>query len=365
MLNKLFSLPISQHRTVGLDILRTVAILLVMISHSKTYLPRDIQIFLSFFLIDGVAVFFVLSGFLIGRIMIKVFSDEISLRQIVNFWAKRWLRTLPNYYFILLILSTIEALMNGKNITYNLFTYAFFLQNLYYPIEHFFPESWSLAVEEWFYLIFPVILFLIQFLLGKQSKKMIFLIIIILIILFANTMRMYYYFDLKIKNYYIYDRYFVRQVITRIDAIIYGVLSAWTYVYYPNLFNRHKKRNFILGCLIILIIHNVESQYQPFQYLLSFTLSSVGIMITLPFLNSIKKIKFKSLQKVIIHLSLISYSMYLINFSLVIFWILPLFKIEADIINFFLFWGITITISTILYKRLELPFLTFRDKILK
>lgn len=73
----------------------------------------------------------------------------------------------------------------------------------------------------------------------------------------------------------------------------------------------------------------------------------------------------KILEYIIIHISLISYSMYLINLSLVTFWILPLFRIQTDIINFFLFWGITIVISTILYKKLELPFLTFRDKILK
>ena len=54
MLKKLFSLSTSGNRTIGLDILRTVAILLVMISHSKVYLPEDFQNFLSFFLIDGV-----------------------------------------------------------------------------------------------------------------------------------------------------------------------------------------------------------------------------------------------------------------------------------------------------------------------
>ncbi|VXC27694.1 MULTISPECIES: acyltransferase family protein [Chryseobacterium] len=364
MLKKLFSLSTSGNRTVGLDILRTVAILLVMISHSKIYLPEDFQNFLSFFLIDGVAVFFVLSGFLIGKIMIKVFTEETSFKQIFNFWARRWLRTLPNYYFILLILIGLEGLVNGKNITYDLFKYSFFLQNLYYPIENFFPESWSLTVEEWFYLICPLLFFLIHFLFRK-SKKTTFLVGIILIILFANIVRIYYYFDLGAKNYFIYDRYFVRQVITRIDAIIYGVLAAWIYVYYPNVFNKYRNINFIIGCIALLLIHNLESLYQPFQYLLSFTLASIAIMITLPFLNSIKNIKFKSLQNIIIHISLISYSMYLINLSLVNFWILPLFKIRTDIINFFLFWSITIIISTILYKRLELPFLTFRDKILK
>ncbi|MFL9834772.1 acyltransferase family protein [Chryseobacterium terrae] len=364
MLKKLFSLS-TGHRIVGLDILRTIAILLVMISHSKVYLPESIQRFLSFFLIDGVAAFFVLSGFLIGRIMIKVFSEKISFKQIFNFWARRWLRTLPNYYFILLILIGLEGLVNNIDISSYIFKYSFFLQNLYYPIDHFFPESWSLAVEEWFYLICPLLFFLIYSFFVKYSRKKIFFMGIVSIILFANIVRIYYYFDLGSKNYFTYDRYFVRQVITRIDAIIYGVLAAWLYVYYPALFNKNKTVSFILGCIGVLLIHNFEYFYQPFQYLLSFTLTSIAIMLTLPFLNNIKQIKFKVLQYSIVHISLISYSMYLINLSLVTFWILPLFKIQTDIVNFFLFWGITMAISTILYKKLELPFLTLRDKILK
>lgn len=365
MFKKLFLLPTSEQRTVGLDILRTIAILLVMISHSKTYLPENIQSFLSFFLIDGVAVFFVLSGFLIGRIMIKVFTKEISFKQIFNFWARRWLRTLPNYYFILLILIGLEGIINNKDITPYIFKYSFFIQNLYYPIGDFFPESWSLAVEEWFYLVCPLLFFLLYSFVKKQSKKNIFFGGILLVILFTNIVRVYYYFDLGSKNYFTYDRYFVRQVITRIDAIIYGVLAAWVYVYYPAIFNKNRAINFILGCITILLIHNFESQYQPFQYLLSFSLTSIAIMLTLPFLNNMKQIKFKALQYGIVHISLISYSMYLINLSLVTFWILPLFKIQTDFINFFLFWGITLVISTILYKKLELPFLTLRDKILK
>ena len=61
--------------------------------------------FINHISIDGVSIFFVLSGFLIGGILIKVLETEpATFKTLFNFWIRRWFRTLPNYLFILLIL---------------------------------------------------------------------------------------------------------------------------------------------------------------------------------------------------------------------------------------------------------------------
>lgn len=115
MVNKLLDvlrIDFTENRVFGLDFLRSIAILLVMIGHSVGYLPLKIQQFIRPFLVDGVAIFFVLSGFLIGGIMIKSFQKEINFKNITNFWIRRWMRTLPNYYLILSIL-LITQYMNG------------------------------------------------------------------------------------------------------------------------------------------------------------------------------------------------------------------------------------------------------------
>ena len=56
-------------------------------------------------LINGVELFFVLSGFLIGGILIKTFQKDNSfgIKTISNFWIRRWFRTLPNYDLILIL----------------------------------------------------------------------------------------------------------------------------------------------------------------------------------------------------------------------------------------------------------------------
>nr|WP_129057808.1 MULTISPECIES: acyltransferase family protein [unclassified Chryseobacterium] len=59
------------HRIFGLDILRMLAIMFVVISHTPTLLPPSVYTFLEYFIFDGVCIFFVLSGFLIGNIIIR------------------------------------------------------------------------------------------------------------------------------------------------------------------------------------------------------------------------------------------------------------------------------------------------------
>lgn len=91
-------------RNFGLDLFRAIAILLVVFSHGKFLLNGTvIENFPFFKMLDGVDLFFVLSGFLIGGILLKSSSEGLNWRGVAHFWKRRWLRTLPNYYLILLL----------------------------------------------------------------------------------------------------------------------------------------------------------------------------------------------------------------------------------------------------------------------
>lgn len=97
-----------KHRVFGLDVVRAVAILLILCSHSTILLFPNSEAtglrFIQFFGTIGVDIFFVLSGFLIGTILIKhIESNQTQSKHFVQFWVRRWLRTLPNYYLILLV----------------------------------------------------------------------------------------------------------------------------------------------------------------------------------------------------------------------------------------------------------------------
>jgi peptidoglycan/LPS O-acetylase OafA/YrhL len=146
-------------RVYGLDILRAAAILFVVYGHGGELIrtPGVLPYYhIPYF--DGVQIFFVLSGFLIGGILIRTIDRAgFSGRELADFWVRRWFRTLPNYYLVLSLV-VVLALLAGKPLPPDLHLFFLFSQNLNYPHPPFFEEAWSLAVEEWFYLLIPILL---------------------------------------------------------------------------------------------------------------------------------------------------------------------------------------------------------------
>jgi len=143
----------------GLDVLRMLAILPVLLFHAPSQLfhamPPGLQ-YATRFGWMGVDLFFVLSGYLIGR---QVFSaGEAPLgTQLRHFWVKRWTRTLPLYFGVLGTYALIKPWVFGAPFVGGGWHYALFLQN-YGPLQDF-VQSWSLCVEEHFYLVLPLLAF--------------------------------------------------------------------------------------------------------------------------------------------------------------------------------------------------------------
>lgn len=81
-----------------------------------------------------------------------------SMHSIKYFWIRRWFRTLPNYYLALIVYACLIYLWTKVFIFTRLYELSFiiFLQNFFtFKFStSFFAVSWSLAVEEWFYLLF-------------------------------------------------------------------------------------------------------------------------------------------------------------------------------------------------------------------
>jgi peptidoglycan/LPS O-acetylase OafA/YrhL len=153
-------------RTFGLDLLRCVAILMVLANHAFLAFFLDpgrtswhgVQAFLSTISVVSIEWLFALSGFLIGAIMIRSFEAEPSFwPRARSFWLRRWFRTLPNYYLFVLVNVAIVALgIAGGEFSVS---FLFFAQNLAWPmvLPPFFPESWTLATDEWFYFVMPIL----------------------------------------------------------------------------------------------------------------------------------------------------------------------------------------------------------------
>ncbi|MAL59283.1 MAG: hypothetical protein CMC14_04470 [Flavobacteriaceae bacterium] len=108
-----------------------------------------------------------------------------------------------------------------------------------------------------------------------------------------------------------------------------------------------------------------------YKSVFSFSLNSMATLLVIPLLSTIQTGK-GFVYKAVTYISLISYSMYLINLMLVREWIV--FNINLDfvasihgylflIVRYFLFWFLTITLSILIYKYFEVPMTSLRDRI--
>ena len=167
-------------RIFGLDVVRALAISLVLLSHCTLLVfPNmgngiiDVIRGLGAF---GVDIFFVLSGYLIGGIILKMIENgQTSFKDLLRFWRRRWFRTLPNY-FLILIINIAIGLSIGVMDFKGTFSYFLFLQNFTAPHPDFFTEAWSLSIEEYAYLFFPLMLFMVLGFLRKHKPIKLFII---------------------------------------------------------------------------------------------------------------------------------------------------------------------------------------------
>jgi peptidoglycan/LPS O-acetylase OafA/YrhL len=148
----------SSLRNANLDFLRGTAICLVVCYHLFVMSPIPLLRLLRYTHYGqyGVDLFFVLSGWLIGSLYWRELS-RFGTVDLPRFWARRWIRTIPPY----LVALTLSWLAVFKQ-RYEIFDlrYLLFVQNYYAHIP-FFLISWSLCIEEHFYLIVPLALFVL------------------------------------------------------------------------------------------------------------------------------------------------------------------------------------------------------------
>ena len=380
-------------RIIGLDVLRSIAIILVMLMHSGSmFLPLarlpligNIVGKLLAIIIPvgylGVELFFVLSGYLIGSILIKLFSDNKKpiFKEIKQFWIRRWLRTLPNYYFVLLI-NYIVFVFILNSYPFN-WKYLFFIQNFISVQPSFFRESWSLAVEEWSYFLLPIIMFVCFVLFKKSSSKFLILLSICLIILLSFCVKFAFLFT-NFHQFIPFDEQLRKVVLFRLDAIMYGFLMAWLMHYFSSFFLKHKIIFLLLGLFFLVILvwyfyinGNFELDNQTSNFIIVFInrmfwipLVGVSFSFMIPFFATLISFNNNILNTVFMFISKISYSLYLIHFpvyALIFFKKLPFLNIQQSLYNIMSYFTVCFVIAYLLYRFWELPFLKWRDNKFK
>ena len=150
-------------RSLGLDIARAAAITLVFASHKMVDLVGPIGVTaVQWGGRAGVELFFSLSGFLIGSILINTAEKGLDPRSVGGFLFRRWMRTLPLYYAVLWFSGWFFSMQNP---------HAYLLLQNFYPAEpRVLAASWSLVMEEYFYLFFPLTMLLLTAVLGQGVR---------------------------------------------------------------------------------------------------------------------------------------------------------------------------------------------------
>ncbi len=353
-------------RNIGLDYFRMIAIIFVLISHSRhlfTYIEGYDWWLLSVGGYLGVELFFVLSGFLIGRILIrKVFFSSNKLDAFKSFLIRRWFRTLPLYYLILLVYITVaffENNMNGAS-----WKHFIFLQNFDREALNFFAVSWSLSVEEWFYFLVPIILFFLQSLITqKENKSLLYSIVgLFFVIVIIKA--------ISIKLYPEYNWTDVRKnIFFRFDSLLIGIIMSYIYIYHEKLFYIFgKKRVFILAISFMMAMiswyyfqRDSGLNKDFFSKVFMFPLTSIFLAVIMAYF-------YHNAQNETIYSyygSRLAYSIYLIHFLFldICIYLAHLYKkfyISIGLLILFLL--VTLISSFILYRFYELPMMNLRER---
>ncbi len=363
-----------ERRVFGLDVLRALAIFTVVYSHGEILKGNSFflnQLYKFSILIDGVTIFFVLSGFLIGHILLRIVANGFfDVRALVGFWIRRWFRTLPNYFMVLMWIVILNYNSLDKE---TILQFIFFVQNLFYPHPNIFLEAWSLSVEEWFYLSTPLLLFFLMKIKRLKHKKII-LFWISIVILFSTLFRAYQASHITNFDYYWWDVNIRKEVFPRLDSLMYGILGAYLNRYHERAWTIWANKCFVIGVIMILWglpgIITAVPQEVFYNYIL-LALTPISVLLLLPKLSAWNASP-SPIKSIIVFISKISYSMYLIHFSLILInfipgimeWIYPShFGNHEDLAKYFLYWGLTISISAMFYRYYEYPMTSLRDKI--
>ncbi len=307
----------SKNRHYGLDVVRSSSLIIILIIHCMIFIGAYYNLLsYLYFGILAVELFFALSGFLIGSILLKIIQLQLSYKLLINFWLKRWMRTLPAYFVV------IAIIMLFKNEIY--FSFLVFLQN-YVPEElKVFPVSWTISLEEWFYLTFPILLYVIYNTTNKIiSVKNIFLITTLIYILIPLLLRITVLLNHPDSHW---DLSLRKSIFIRFDSIGYGLLLAWTHYYFPKiLYQKLIKYGALI--LAILLMFTTWWYFNQSVEIFNGRLNWVNTLIVFPGVNilcaliiiyalSFKNYKYKPLASLLTSISITSYSLYLIHFQI-------------------------------------------------
>ena len=295
-------------RIPSLDGLRAISISMVLASHAAFGVPalakHPLIVYTIFNGNRGVSVFFVISGFLITSLLLKEEqrTGKISLK---DFYIRRVFRILPPFWVFLAVVAVLWK-SGALETTWADLGVAFAFLRDYRWGDWWTGHSWSLSIEEQFYLLWPAALVVA----GRRRA----LWIAVSLILVAPAIRV-------LSQLFLGGRFAAGQSLmfhVRVDSLMFGCAVAMVYTTptFRKIADRILKWPGMLGalCFFLFLSGYLNYRFQGYYMLpFGYTLESIAISyLLLYFVTKHESVGGKILNtKLFVHVGLISYSLYL------------------------------------------------------
>jgi peptidoglycan/LPS O-acetylase OafA/YrhL len=285
-----------------LDAVRGLAVLLVLLHNTDVYPALHLQM-ISRNGWMGVDLFFVLSGFLITGILVDTKTSEGFFR---NFYARRCLRIWPLYYAALLFMFVIVPFLRPSEAQVVFaarsspwWAYPLFLQNFLVPVptaaNGLLGVTWSLAIEEQFYLVWPLV---VRFCSEAGLRN-----IAIAVICCSPVLRLF----LSLHGVNIYSN-----TVCRLDGLMAGALLALvlrSLTFIPSKFVIHAWVAFLVSVPLALVIEFFHARWIGFSFV---ALASVSF-VYLALFSTQRWLRALLTNRFLVFTGTISYGIYLLQ----------------------------------------------------
>jgi peptidoglycan/LPS O-acetylase OafA/YrhL len=217
----------------------------------------------------GVDLFFVLSGYLVSGLLFKEYSKygRISLRR---FFVRRGFKIYPPFYFFLIVTLLVSLWLRSPLRIDNVLREVFFVQNYG---DRLWDHTWSLAVEEHFYILLPLLLlFLIRRSVSSNTNAPFAVLpgIALAIGIVCLSLRI---ITASLMPYDTIRNVFATHL--RIDSLMFGVLLSYFHHCHKESFEaaiKGRRQIFLLGAALFTIPAFILPLNSPFHYTVGFTL---------------------------------------------------------------------------------------------
>jgi len=374
-----------QSRAVGPDVLRSLAILLVMLVHLPVEATPSLLVGVRNYAWVGVDVFFVLSGFLIGTQLFKEVSRKGGV-DLKSFYLRRAFRIFPAF-FVVLGLYAIFPILRDAPTMQSVWSFATFTVNFNFDprVGRAFTQAWSLCVEEHFYLVLPLLVLLLH-----RRISMGWTLLVAAAMLIAGMILRYTIWEGQVgvlvdadklrDAFAVYLRDVYYPTYTRLDGLMFGVILAAARFFKPELCKRYAPPRVALpvGMALVaaaIVLFSVRGPlagtnlFLVFQAQLGsvagFPLISIGIALILGAMLDLEPVLRRWPIPGATVIATLSYSLYLTHKSA--FHVDRLIFGERSLqggIGFLVYLVTSVVVAAALWFCVERTFLRVRDRVL-